>query len=93
MCTRVSSRAGRGTAKVHSGGRMAAGTRESSGMGCSQDGECCTGRAVIGSTREIGTTACSTARAPSTLKMVSGMRAPSRRTNSTGMVSSTKMTQ
>ena len=90
---RASSRAGRGTVKVPSGGRMAAGTRGSSETGCSRDGECCTEKAVIGSTRGTGTTACSTGRAPSTLKMASVMRAPSRRTNSTETVYSTKTTQ
>ena len=79
--------------KEPSGGPMAVGTKESSETACSQDGEFYIVRAVTGSTKETGTTACSTAKARNTSRTDSVTKAHSSKTNSTVTVYFTKTTQ
>ena len=93
MFTRDSSRQGRETGKEHFGGVMAAGMRVTLEMEFKVDGESSIEREESNSTREIGITACSTAKELSISKTDSATKVPSKRINSTGKAYSTRTIQ
>ena len=75
------------------GGQMAVGTKVNSEMEFSQDGEYFIAKEVIESTKVTGITECLMAKELNISRMVSVMKVPSNKTNSTVMVYSTKMTR
>lgn len=75
-----------------SGGQMAAGTKEISGMEFSRAGECSIAKEDTENTKVTGIMACSTAKALSISRTGSDTRELSKKTSSTGRESSTKMT-
>ena len=91
--TKDNSKEEREMEKEPSGGPMAVGTKESSEMEYSQDGECYIVKAVTDSTKETGTTACLTAKGLNTSRTDSVTKAHSSKTNSTETVYFTKTTQ
>ena len=93
MFTRDSSRQGRETGKEHFGGVMAAGMRVTLEMEFKVDGESSIEREESNSTREIGITACLTAKELNISKTDSATKVLSKRINSTGKAYSTRTTQ
>ena len=76
----------------HSGGQTEAGTKANSETACKVDMEHCSEKEDTSSMKDPGTMVCSMARALSSSRMARNMMAPSKKTSSTEMEFSTKMT-